>query len=179
MMKIKNLNHQKISIICVSQKASPKWLNDYCNDYLQRFNTNELQLNIFLVKPANRSNEKFNEANKQRWLKFESEKILEVIQNIKNTHKNNNIFLILLDERGQSFTTQKLKLQFEELFDLHKEIILVIGGPDGLADDLKNKANLLMRLSDLTLPHGLAKLLLIEQIYRIFTLIKGHPYHRE
>lgn len=173
------LNHQKISIICVGQKSAQKWLGDACDDYLQRFSPNELQVKIFLAKPANRSNEKFNDANKQRWLKTESEKICEIIQNIKNTNKNNDTFIIFLDERGKNFTTKKFSEKLQELFDLHKEIIFVIGGTDGLADELKQNANLLFRLSDFTLPHGLARLFLIEQIYRIYTLIKGHPYHRE
>jgi 23S rRNA (pseudouridine1915-N3)-methyltransferase len=80
--------------------------------------------------------------------------------------------IIALDERGKDLTT----VQFAEL--LKKETAFVIGGADGLEPELKAGAFMLLRLSSLTLPHALAQVVLLEQIYRAATLLTGHPYHR-
>jgi 23S rRNA (pseudouridine1915-N3)-methyltransferase len=80
--------------------------------------------------------------------------------------------VVALDERGQDLTTE----QFARL--LQQETAFVIGGPDGLDDKVKKDAALLLRLSSLTLPHALAQVVLLEQIYRAATLLTGHPYHR-
>jgi len=79
---------------------------------------------------------------------------------------------VALDERGKDLTT----LQFAEL--LKKETAFVIGGADGLDAEVKAGAFMLLRLSSLTLPHALAQVVLLEQIYRAATLLTGHPYHR-
>ena len=79
---------------------------------------------------------------------------------------------VALDERGKDLTT----LQFAEL--LKNETAFVIGGADGLDAGLKANAFMLLRLSSLTLPHALAQVVLLEQIYRAATLLTGHPYHR-
>ena len=79
---------------------------------------------------------------------------------------------IALDERGKDLTT----VQFAEL--LKAETAFVIGGADGLDAEVKANAFMLLRLSSLTLPHALAQVVLLEQIYRAATLLTGHPYHR-
>ena len=83
-----------------------------------------------------------------------------------------NAHVIALDERGKDLTTK----QFAGL--LQREAVFVIGGPDGLDDKVKNEAAMLLRLSSLTLPHALAQVVLLEQIYRAATMLTGHPYHR-
>ena len=80
--------------------------------------------------------------------------------------------VIALDENGKDLTTA----QFAGL--LGRETVFVIGGPDGLDPGVKKNAALLLRLSSLTLPHALAQVVLLEQIYRAATLLTGHPYHR-
>jgi 23S rRNA (pseudouridine1915-N3)-methyltransferase len=80
--------------------------------------------------------------------------------------------LIALDERGRDFTTA----QFAQL--LAQPNAFVIGGADGLSASLKGRADLLLKLSSLTLPHTLAQVILLEQLYRAATLLGGHPYHR-
>lgn len=80
--------------------------------------------------------------------------------------------LIVLDERGRDLTTG----EFARL--LGEPTAFVIGGAEGLSAALKEKADVLLRLSSLTLPHALAQVLLVEQIYRAATLRTGHPYHR-
>jgi 23S rRNA (pseudouridine1915-N3)-methyltransferase len=80
--------------------------------------------------------------------------------------------IVALDERGKDLTTE----QFAQL--LGTETVFVIGGPDGLDPAVKKAAALLLRLSSLTLPHALAQVVLLEQLYRAATLRSGHPYHR-
>ena len=80
--------------------------------------------------------------------------------------------LVALDERGREFTTA----QFARL--LEAPSAFVIGGADGLSEAIKREAQLTLRLSAMTLPHALAQLLLLEQLYRAATLLTGHPYHR-
>jgi 23S rRNA (pseudouridine1915-N3)-methyltransferase len=81
--------------------------------------------------------------------------------------------VVVLDERGRDCTTR----QFAEL--LKSEAAFVIGGPDGLDASIKDDAHMLLRLSAMTLPHALAQVVLLEQLYRAASLLTGHPYHRE
>jgi 23S rRNA (pseudouridine1915-N3)-methyltransferase len=83
-----------------------------------------------------------------------------------------NCRIIALDERGQDVTTTK----FVSL--VKGESVFIIGGPDGLDENVKKDAALLLRLSSLTLPYALAQVILLEQIYRAATILTGHPYHR-
>jgi 23S rRNA (pseudouridine1915-N3)-methyltransferase len=92
---------------------------------------------------------------------------------VKHTEKLPRRKIVVLDEKGRDFTT----IQFAAL--LKSETVFVIGGADGLDEAVKKKADLLLRLSSLTLPHALAQVILLEQIYRAATLLVGHPYHRE
>jgi len=80
--------------------------------------------------------------------------------------------VVALDERGKDLTT----VQVSRLLD--NETAFVVGGADGLPDDFKQRSSLVLRLSSLTLPHALAQVVLIEQIYRAASLLTGHPYHR-
>jgi 23S rRNA (pseudouridine1915-N3)-methyltransferase len=86
---------------------------------------------------------------------------------------NKGARLIALDERGRELTTA----QFAKLLAMPSAF--VIGGADGLSEATKREAQMLLRLSAMTLPHALAQVVLIEQLYRAATLLTGHPYHRE
>lgn len=86
---------------------------------------------------------------------------------------------IVLDERGRDFTTEQLARWLEARLGSGRDLAFLIGGPDGLCPSIKSAAQLQMRLSSLTLPHGLARVLLAEQLYRAISLLQNHPYHRE
>ncbi|WP_288347865.1 23S rRNA (pseudouridine(1915)-N(3))-methyltransferase RlmH [uncultured Prochlorococcus sp.] len=95
--------------------------------------------------------------------------------NIDNIRVNNNI-IICLTEEGQSFNSIELTsllLNFK-----NKKINFLIGDADGIPSDIKDKSNLLLSLSPLTFPHELARLILIEQIYRAISISNNSPYHR-
>jgi len=88
-------------------------------------------------------------------------------------------YLILLDERGERLTTKDLASLLDRLLQTEREILFLVGGPEGVSEELKRRAQKVIRLSDLTLNHELALLLLAEALYRAVSLLKGHPYHRE
>ncbi|MDX1507885.1 MAG: 23S rRNA (pseudouridine(1915)-N(3))-methyltransferase RlmH [Woeseiaceae bacterium] len=86
--------------------------------------------------------------------------------------------LVLLDERGQRLTSKALAERLQEWQSDGRDVAFVIGGPDGVSADVRGRADATLSLSDLTLPHGLARVLLAEQLYRAWSLAAGHPYHR-
>ena len=86
---------------------------------------------------------------------------------------------VMLDERGTDLTTVALAKRLESWQTEAQDVALVIGGADGIAPALKSTAHEMIRLSSLTLPHALARVLLAEQLYRAVTVLSGHPYHRE
>jgi 23S rRNA (pseudouridine1915-N3)-methyltransferase len=93
---------------------------------------------------------------------------------------NSDDYVILMDERGKEFRTIEFTVMLEKLFMLQKKrILFVIGGPWGFSDDVYNRADMKMSLSKMTFPHQLVRLLFLEQLYRVFTVIKGEPYHHE
>ena len=98
-----------------------------------------------------------------------------VIQSISNDD-----YIILLDEKGKEFKTIEFSEWMEKIFMLPKKrIVFVIGGPWGFSDEIYGRADFRMSLSRMTFPHQLVRLLFLEQLYRVFTIIKGEPYHHE
>ena len=87
--------------------------------------------------------------------------------------------LIALDEHGQSWTTRKLADRLETWLGGGRDVALLVGGPDGLDADCLQQSELQWSLSPLTLPHPLVRVVVAEQLYRAWSLIQGHPYHRE
>ena len=86
--------------------------------------------------------------------------------------------IVAMDERGKQWTTAKLADSITGWMKNGGDTAFIIGGADGLDASIKNSADEILALSALTLPHGLARILLAEQLYRAVSLIKGHPYHR-
>lgn len=87
--------------------------------------------------------------------------------------------VVALDERGRDLTTRDLAAQAEKWLAGGTDVAFLIGGPDGLDPALKDDAALRVRLSSLTLPHAMVRVLLAEQLYRALSIIDNHPYHRE
>jgi 23S rRNA (pseudouridine1915-N3)-methyltransferase len=93
---------------------------------------------------------------------------------------NEDDYIILLDERGKELRTVDFAASLEKIFMLPKKrIVFVIGGPWGFSEEVYGKAASKMSLSIMTFPHQLVRLLFLEQLYRVFTIIKGEPYHHE
>ena len=87
-------------------------------------------------------------------------------------------FLVVLDERGDSLSSTAFADRLDEWQQAGRDIAFVIGGPDGVSGDCMDRADFCLSLSPFTLPHGLARIMLIEQLYRAWSLSAGHPYHR-
>ena len=91
---------------------------------------------------------------------------------------SDSTLLIALDEQGKQQTSKELSKSIEKWQLNAESVALIIGGADGLSSELKQKCNLIWGLSSLTLTHSMARLLLVEQIYRGYSLLSNHPYHR-
>lgn len=87
--------------------------------------------------------------------------------------------VVLLDERGKQMTSQALASRLSDWQSDGRDLCFIIGGPDGVSSACRDRANFTWSLSDLTLPHGLARVLFAEQLYRAWSLQTGHPYHRD
>ena len=86
---------------------------------------------------------------------------------------------VVLDERGRGFSTQQLADRLRDWQSAGGDVAFLLGGPDGHDPALRESADLLLSLSPMTLPHGLARVLLSEQLYRATSRLQGHPYHRD
>ncbi|HEY8119053.1 MAG TPA: 23S rRNA (pseudouridine(1915)-N(3))-methyltransferase RlmH [Methylophilaceae bacterium] len=154
----------KLRIISVGHRM-PDWVEDACNEYLKRM-PREASVEIIEIKPDKRASGKNSEVVQEA----EAKRILEAVG--RDT-------LIVLDERGQEVTTLQLADRMRTWLSSGRDISLVIGGADGLHADIKAKADWLWGLSKLTLPHAMVRMLLAEQLYRAWSVINHHPYHRE
>lgn len=143
----------------------PDWVGSGCAEYLKRM-PREMTVEIVEIKPDKRAAGK-NSAQVQE---AESKRIVEAA---------GRDYLIALDERGQEVTTLQLADRMQIWLGGGRDVSLVIGGADGLHADIKSRADWLWSLSKLTLPHGMVRVLLTEQLYRAHSVINNHPYHRE
>ncbi|MDB5810959.1 MAG: rRNA ((1915)-N(3))-methyltransferase RlmH [Betaproteobacteria bacterium] len=157
----------KLRIVAVGHKM-PDWINAGFAEYAQRM-PREARIDLVEIKPATRSGS--GEKLVQQWQVLEAERIRAALPA--------RAFKIVLDERGKSLTTVDLARRIERWKHDAIDVAFVIGGADGTARELQQEADLLWSLSPLTLPHGLCRVMLAEQLYRALSLSAGHPYHRE
>jgi 23S rRNA (pseudouridine1915-N3)-methyltransferase len=178
----------KCWVVAVGQKQ-PDWVNTAFHDYAARFPADQPLL-LKEVKAEPRTTGKTVAAMKAA----EAERILQAIGKAKTDSTGSalakaggksaarlvggNIITIALDERGRVLTTEEFAALIEKLQTQGGDLAFLIGGPDGLDEDLKSQCAHKIRLSSMTLPHGLARVLLAEQLYRAWSLKNNHPYHR-
>jgi 23S rRNA (pseudouridine1915-N3)-methyltransferase len=153
----------KISIIAIGQRQ-PGWADEAVADFLKRFPA-DFSVGIKALKAEPRTGRK-------------AEHIRAAESNRLRAALPAGCVTIALDERGRDMTSGALAEQLGRWRDGGAWPAFVIGGPDGLTDELKRSAHLVLRLSSLTLPHALARVLLVEQLYRAWAILVGHPYHR-
>ena len=154
----------KIRIISVGHKM-PGWVESACAEYTKRM-PREATVEIIEIKPEKRAAGNSTE-NIQL---LEAKKILEAA---------GRDLVIALDERGTELNTLQLAEKFKAWQLTGRDIALIIGGADGLHASVKQQASWLWGLSKLTLPHGMVRVLLCEQLYRAYSVTQNHPYHRE
>lgn len=145
----------------------PAWVNAGFLEYSKRM-PREIPLLLKELKPAQRSSAA---GDMPRWLEDEAARI--------NAALPAGALRIVLDERGRSFHTRDLAGRLERWRGDGRDPAFIIGGADGLADGVRKSADLLWSLSPLTLPHGLVRVILAEQLYRSASLLANHPYHRD
>jgi 23S rRNA (pseudouridine1915-N3)-methyltransferase len=157
----------KISIITVGQKM-PTWVDEGFSTYQTRMPF-ECGLDLIEVPAVKRHKSKTTAT-----ITAEERDLIN-----KTIRKFANPYIIALDEKGSQWSSQSLAQDLNAWFSLGQDIIIIIGGPDGLHYDIKNSAHKTASLSRLTLPHPLVRIVLAEQIYRALSILKNHPYHRE
>jgi 23S rRNA (pseudouridine1915-N3)-methyltransferase len=154
----------KLLIVAVGLRV-PDWAQTAWDDYAKRFPP-ELRVELKAVKTEPRASKSL-----ETLYAAERERIEAAIP------KGSRI--VVLDERGTTLTSVALAARLKSWQLEGDNVALVIGGPDGLDPAFKQAAHERIRLSDLTLPHAMARVLLVEQLYRAWSVNAGHPYHRE
>ena len=154
----------RLLVVAVGQRV-PDWAQAAWDDYAKRFPP-ELRLELKAVKTEPRASKAL-----PTLLAAERERIAGAIPK--------GARIVALDERGTALTTVALAAKLKAWPLENDTVALVIGGPDGLEPAFRDAAHERIRLSDLTLPHAMVRVLLAEQLYRAWSINAGHPYHRE
>lgn len=143
----------------------PKWVALGFTEYGKRLPKN-YQLNLIEITPTKRT----------KSTSIEQIMIKEGQMLLDNVPKND--FIVALDEHGKELSTMELTKKINTWHNEQQNISFLIGGPDGLSPECLQRATAIWSLSKLTLPHQLVKIFVAEQIYRAWTIINKHPYHR-
>ena len=154
----------RLLIVAVGQRV-PDWAQTAWDDYAKRF-PHDFKLELRAVKTEPRASKTVAALHAA-----ERSRIEGVLPK--------SCRIVALDERGSALTTQALAGKLQQWQLEGDDVALVIGGPDGLDPAFKQAAHERIRLSDLTLPHAMVRVLLIEQLYRAWSINANHPYHRE
>ncbi len=140
----------------------PSWVVDSCKDYSKRLPKN---FGFAIHELAQSRDNNVTAARRQ-----EGEWILSKLDKQE--------FVVALDVTGKSLSTQEFADQLQRWQMQARNVTLVIGGPDGLSAEVINRSDMRLSLSAMTLPHPLARIVLVEQLYRAHTILTNHPYHR-
>jgi len=143
----------------------PDWVDDASNDFIKRLPA-EIKINSILLPLIKRG----KNPDIPRIVRDESRKLLATVP--KNSQ------LVVLDVLGRSVTTMKFSAMLGDWLQQGQDVSIIIGGPDGVSDELLSKASVKLSLSGMTFPHPLVRVILLEQIYRAWSILNNHPYHR-
>lgn len=154
----------QLIIVAVGHKM-PAWVESGFDEYVKRM-PRDCRILLKEIKPIERSNGKTVETV----IALERHRIEAVLPK--------GIQIVVLDERGKDLTSVQLSQQLTQWQQDSRDVALIIGGADGIDPGLKEKAHMLLRISSLTLPHSMVRILLAEQLYRAWSITQNHPYHR-
>ncbi|KVE29718.1 23S rRNA (pseudouridine(1915)-N(3))-methyltransferase RlmH [Burkholderia singularis] len=154
----------KLHIVAVGHKM-PDWIAAGFDEYAKRMPP-ELRIELREVKPELRSGAR------------SADSVMAAEKQRIDAALPKNARVVALDERGRDWTTMQLAQALPAWQQDGRDVAFVIGGADGLDAQLKSRAELLLRVSSLTLPHGMVRVLLAEQLYRAWSITQNHPYHR-
>lgn len=155
----------RIRIVAVGTRM-PAWVTAGCEDYLRRLRP-ATRLEIVELAPGRRD----ARASSDRAIADEARRLLGAL--------DGDEFVVALDERGATPTTLEFAAWLRERRDDARDLVFLIGGPDGYDESVYRRANHRLSLSRFTLPHAMVRVVLIEQLYRAHTVLARHPYHRE
>lgn len=158
-----------IRIVAVGQRM-PRWVETAVADYFKRLPP-EIRVELCAVKTEARGTDSRKPAAIQALLAREAQRIRAQLPPRSR--------LVILDERGEDLDTLALAQRLRQWQQEAAPVAIVIGGPDGIEAQLRSEAHQSIRLSSLTLPHALVRVLLAEQLYRAWSVNAQHPYHRE
>ncbi len=153
-------------IIVAVGTRMPNWVDEAFAEYQKRM-PREARIKLLEIKPDKRDGGK----TAQQVMGVEAARIEAALPK--------ECIRIVLDEHGKSMTSQALANTMQIWLGSGRNVALIIGGADGLAPEIKASADLMLALSPLTLPHGMVRALLAEQLYRAHSILHNHPYHRE
>ena len=153
----------KLRVVAMGHRM-PTWVTAGWDEYARRM-PREFPLELVALKPEARDGKPV-----ERLLAAEADRIAGACKGMS---------IVALDERGRAWTTRELATHLGRWRESAIGIAFVIGSADGLAPTVKRNAAAVVALSAFTLPHGLCRVLLAEQLYRAASLVAGHPYHRE
>lgn len=155
----------KITLLAIGQRM-PEWVNQGYQTYSKRL-PHECRLELKALAAGKRS----QKSTPEKAIQDEGERLLAAVPK--------GARIVALDERGKPWDTQKLSQNLGTWLQDGRDTALMVGGADGLSADCLQQAELRWSLSSLTLPHGLVRVLVAEQLYRAWSLLNHHPYHRE
>lgn len=153
-----------IRLLAVGDRQ-PTWVDEAFGIYTERF-PREWKFRLDTIPTVRRSK---NDKSRQA-MAAEGEIIVAKLSPTEQ--------VVLLDERGKQLTSKSLATKLTDWQSDGRDLCFVIGGPDGVSDTVRQRADMMWSLSQLTLPHGMTRALLSEQLYRAWSLQTGHPYHR-
>ncbi len=154
----------RIHIISIGNKM-PNWVTQGFNEYAKRMPV-ECQINLIELPPAQRS----KTTDLKRAIQEEGQRMLKAIPK--------NAAIMALDVKGKSHSTESLAAAMDSWLSSGSDIALLVGGADGLSRECLSSASSKWSLSNLTFPHPLVRVILAEQLYRAWSLLRNHPYHR-
>lgn len=154
----------KITVVTLGNKM-PDWVVQGSHDYAKRFNDG-IQLKLIEIPLIRRS----KSSDLSRILEKETSLIKDALPN--------GARLIALDIEGKSFGSEELALKMTQLQQISSHFCFIIGGPEGLSTEILNLCDERWSLSKLTLPHPLVRIILLETLYRAWSIINNHPYHK-
>lgn len=154
----------QLVIAAVGHKM-PAWIESGFNEYAKRM-PSDCRILLKEIKPVERSGNKTAETA----MALERSKIEAAVPK--------GARIIALDEHGKDLTSVQLSQLLKQWQQEGGDVTFVIGGADGLDADFKKTADMLIRISSLTLPHGMVRVMLAEQLYRAWSITQNHPYHR-
>lgn len=154
----------KFTLINIANKM-PAWVSEACNEFLLRINHGQYKCNISEIKAIK------NYLSPDKHMQLEADKIKSRIVP--------DSYIIVLDEHGKTMSSIEFAKHINKVKQNYSHITLIIGGADGIDHSLKQQANMSLQLSKFTFSHSLARVVILEQLYRSISILEGHPYHRE